>query len=438
MSLDREVLFRCSFCPARNSINAKRSQYWPLFFVGAVVVILIKICYTTCDYNLERMAYKQSMEHYLDNSATTRVDSQVADYMCHMLTQEYGNPSSLHEKGYAAERELNKAYSAVGRALGCDEGEVYFTSGGTEANNWAILQGYLARRRRGNRVITTAIEHSSVLESARRLEREFGAEVVYIQPDQYGNIASEDVLAAVTRDTVLVSIMAVNTEVGSIMPIKEIAAGVHAVAPNALVHTDAVQAFGKIPVRPKTWGVDMVTITAHKINGPKGCGALYIKKGLHLPPLLVGGEQQRGMRPGTENTAGIAGFGMAARLQQDRRIDTYGKVQQLCQMVQQFAYNEPGVVLNSGSQALPYIVNISVIGIRSETMMHYLAQRGIYVSSGSACAKGEASHVLRAMKLPPEVADSALRISFDHNSTKEDVIALLQAIKAAMGEIARR
>lgn len=375
-------------------------------------------------------------EIYLDNSATTRVLREAADAAYSAMTESYGNPSSLHKKGIEAEEIMNSARREVADALGVDPAGLYFTSGGTEANNLAVIGGALAKKRRGNRVVVSAYEHDSVMKSAKFLE-ENGFEVTYVRPDENGVITPEAIFAAVDEKTVLVSVMTVNNEVGAINPVAKLAAAAKRKNPEVLFHTDAVQAFCKLPLRGEKLGVDMITVTAHKIGGPKGVGALWIKKGVRVIARNLGGEQEKQIRSGTEALPLIAAFGVAAKISRGDMAELEHRMTELEHRLISGIEHEHGVVLNSKPNALPAIVNISVLGIRSEIMLHYLEERGIFVSSGSACAKGEKSHVLRAMGYPPERVDSALRISFGRENTPQDVDELLEAIESAQKELCR-
>lgn len=375
-------------------------------------------------------------EIYLDNSATTRVLKEAADVAYSVMTESYGNPSSLHKKGIEAERIMTDARRAVAAAMGADSSGLYFTSGGTEANNLALIGGAMARRRRGNRVIISAYEHDSVIKAAKRLE-ENGFSVEYLLPNSDGIITPEAVFAAVDEKTVLVSVMMVNNEVGAINPVAKLCMAAKRKNPDVVFHTDAVQAFCKMPFRAEKLGVDMMTVTAHKIGGPKGVGALWIKKGARVIPQHLGGEQEKQVRSGTEALPLIAAFGVAAEISSKAVPEFEHRMKALEHRLSDGIKNEQGIVLNSKEGALPAIVNISVLGIRSEIMLHYLEEKGIFVSSGSACARGEKSHVLKAMGYPSDRVDSALRISFGRENSEEDVDMLLAAIKEAMSELCR-
>ncbi len=378
------------------------------------------------------------MEIYLDNSATTCVCEQAAKAMSYVVSQVYGNPSSLYSKGLEAEHIVTDAAKAVAHSISANAGEIVFTSGGTESNNLAVFGAARARKRLGNKIVTTAAEHSSAYESCKALENE-GFTVVYIKPDSDGHITAQQIYDAVDRDTILVSMMMVNNETGAVFPTSDVRRIINEKSAPALFHTDAVQAYGKLTVKPTAIGADLLTVSAHKIHGPKGVGALYVKKGTHIKPIIYGGEQQRKLRPGTEPVELIAGFGAAAeqlggagdisaRLRETRALSDY-LVSQLTAL--------GGIVVNSPEDALPYVVNFSVLGIKSETMIHFLESKDIYVSGGSACAKGKRSHVLTAMSLPNERIDSAIRVSFARTSAKEDVNALVCALQDGMNTLGR-
>ena len=375
-------------------------------------------------------------EIYLDNSATTRVYKEAADEAYSAMTEFYGNPSSLHNKGIEAERIMEDARKKIAAALGADGGELVFTSGGTEANNLAVIGGALAKKRRGNRVVISAYEHDSVMRAGKYLS-ENGFDVVWLSPNERGEITPEAVFEAVNEKTVLVSVMLVNNEVGAVNPIAQLSAAAKRKNQDVVFHCDAVQAFCKMPFRADKLGADLVTVTAHKIGGPKGVGALWIKKGARVLPLHFGGEQEKEIRPGTEALPLIAAFGKAAEISKNSLPEFQKKMEELKNLLLDGIKDEPGILLNSKEGALPGIVNLSASGIRSEIMLHFLESRGIYVSSGSACAQGAKSHVLKAMGYPPERIDSALRISFGRENTPEDVEELLSAIKDAMRELCR-
>ena len=375
------------------------------------------------------------MKHYLDNSATTQVSNTAAQKALDIMCNIYGNPSSLHTMGIEAEKELETARSIIAKTIGCEYDELFFTSGGTEANNTAILGTVKALKRRGNKIVTSAIEHSSIMESMTYLENE-GFQVTYLTPDENGVIPMDKIKEAVDDKTILVSVMMANNEVGSINDIAKIRKIVTAKKSPALIHTDAVQAFGKLNIKVKKLDVDLMTISSHKIHGPKGVGALYIKKGKRILPIHFGGEQEKKIRPGTEALPLIGAFGVAvSELEIDKN---YQLVQELNDYAKSKLSSIDSVTLNSKDNALPYILNISVKGIRSETMLHHLAQNNVYVSSGSACAKGKPSHVLSAMGVSRDSADSALRISFSKLNTKDDIDALVEHIIEGIENLAKK
>ncbi len=373
--------------------------------------------------------------HYLDNSATTAVSKAAAQKALYMMTENFGNPSSLHKLGINAELCIEDAREAVAKALGAQPKNIIFTSGGTEANNTVLFGASEALKRRGNRIIVSAVEHSSVYESAKRLS-ELGYDVQYAAVDSDGIVDLEKLDSLLSDKTILVSIMAVNNETGSIQPTEAIAKRIKRRSPEALFHVDAVQAFCKMPLKPLRWGVDFMTVSAHKIHGPKGVGAILIRDGARMIPLLYGGEQQHKTRPGTESTPLIAAFGEAvkeadisANLSYIRELNDYAasKLKAL-----------DGVTINSPASALPYIINISVKGIRSETMLHHLEQSEVYVSSSSACAKGKRSYVLAAMGLSDDRIDSSIRISFSKYNTRSDIDALIKGLESGIKNLQRK
>lgn len=374
-------------------------------------------------------------EIYFDNSSTTKVCREAAEKVMEMMTQHYGNPSSLHTLGFAAEQEQEAARAAVAGALGARPEEITFTSGGTESNNLALFGAANARRKRGNRIVTTMVEHPSVLNSAKQLQNE-GFDVVFLKPDEWGRIRPEQVFEAVTSDTILVSMMCVNNEVGTLLPIDAVPKAIAAAKAPALFHVDAVQAFGKLPLSPGRAGIDLMSVSAHKIHGPKGAGALFVKKGVHITPRVFGGGQERNLRPGTESTPLIAGFGAAVQAlpRPQAQLTAMRELNRFCRE----KLSALGVVFNSPEDALPYILNFSGGGIRSETMLHYLSAKNIYVSSGSACSKGSPSHVLAAMGLDRSRIDSSLRLSFSRFNTKEEIEIFAKALESCFTELTKR
>lgn len=375
------------------------------------------------------------MVHYLDNSATTQVSTAAAQKALDIMCNIYGNPSSLHTMGIEAEKELETARNTIAKTIGCESDELFFTSGGTEANNTAIFGAVKALKRRGNKIVTSSMEHSSVMETMAQLEAD-GFEVTYLTPDENGVITADQIKNAVDDKTILVSVMMANNEVGSINDISKIRKIITAKKSPALIHTDAVQAFGKLNIKVKKLDVDLMTISSHKVHGPKGVGALYIKKGKRILPLHFGGEQEKKIRPGTEALPLIGAFGVAVS---EIDIDTnYEIVKSLNDYTKEQLSQIDSITFISKENALPYILNISVKGIRSETMLHHLAQNNVYVSSGSACAKGKPSHVLSAMGINKDSADSALRISFSKLNTKEDIDALVKHIIEGINNLAKK
>ncbi len=375
------------------------------------------------------------MGAYLDNSATTKVCEKAKKNMIDALESCWGNPSSLHEKGIEADALLLKARETVAKALSCERDEIIFTGGGTEGNNLAVFGAAFANKRKGNRVITSAVEHPSVQKAFDRLERE-GFEVIRIGTDKSGIIDLSALEDAVNERTVLVSIMAVNNEVGAIQPVDKIASVIKRKNSPALFHIDAVQAFGKIPLNVKKLGADLMTVSSHKIHGPKGVGALFIKKGTKLTPVAVGGGQERDIRPGTEPMPAIAGFmGAVEELSIKASL---GKITALRDSFTAKLKEKDGIVINSPEDALPYIVNISLPGYRSETLLNFLSDSGFYVSSGSACAKGHKSYVLTAMQLPDSLIDSSLRISLSRFTTEEELDSFTEALGRAMKVIMKK
>ena len=374
------------------------------------------------------------MECYLDNSATTPVCEEAVEAVTHALVHEWGNPSSLYRRGMQAESLLDDARESVAERLSCRSEEIVFTSGGTESNNIAILGTAAAMRRYGKRVVISSVEHSSVEEAARQLEAQ-GFEVVRLPVGRDGKVPPQALYRAVNRDTILVSMMAVNNEVGSIQPVAEMRRAVRAAGSPAVIHCDAVQAFGKLPgLRPGAMGVDLMSVSSHKIHGPKGAGALYVRGGfkkgvsaVRVSPRTFGGLQEGTLRPGTEPVPAIAGFGAAARALPDAQ-SVYPRMQQMQAYLLDGLASIDGVTVHSPQDALPYIVNFST-GVNSEPMMNFLSRREIYVSSGSACAKGHKSHVLRSMGLPDAQIASALRVSFSHRTTTQEIDIFLSALE---------
>lgn len=372
---------------------------------------------------------------YLDNSATTVVCEEAAKKALYIMTEKYGNPSSLHTFGFEASKELEASGNVIASFLGVSPAEIFFTSGGTESNNMAIFGAASALKRRGNRIVTTAVEHSSVIESAEKLKKD-GFDVVFLAPDETGVVPKESFINAVNADTILVSVMVVNNETGAIQDIHAAREAITKSGSPAMLHCDAVQGFGKIALKPQKLGIDLMSISAHKIHGPKGVGALYIRKGARIIPLHYGGEQGRKIRPGTEPLPLICAFSEAVKALPEIS-EEYKYIKGLCGYCRKKVLGIPNVYINSPDDALPYILNISAVGVRSETMLHFLAESGIYVSSSSACAKGKKSHVLSAMGLLPNRVDSAIRISFSRFNTLEDIDIFAEKLSEGMLSLAK-
>ena len=373
---------------------------------------------------------------YLDNSATTAVCRAAADKAYEMMTACWGNPSSLHTAGFEAEREMEAARSAVAGLLGAAPDTLTFPSGGTEANNLAIFGAAAAKARGGRHIVTTAMEHPSVAAACGQLEKE-GWEVTRLVPDGSGCAPLSALEAALRPDTMLVSMMLVNNETGAILPVEEAAPLVRRLAPRALLHCDAVQAFGKLPIRVRPMDVDLLTVSGHKIHAPKGCGALYVKKGVRILPRAFGGGQERGLRPGTEATPAIAAFGAAAAAVPEL-AGQRARFEELMNRLLAGLERQEEILLHRPARHAPYILNLSVPGIRSETLLHFLAQRGVYVSSGSACSRGKSSPVLAALGLPPAEIDSALRVSLSRDNDEEDIDRFLAGVEEARAVLIRR
>ena len=368
---------------------------------------------------------------YLDNSATTKPCQAAVAAMTKALTEDWANPSALYQFGIDGAKALRAARSQVAAAMGAESDRVFFTSGGTEADNWAILGTVKRLGKRGKHIVTTAIEHHAVLNTMKELEAQ-GFEVTYLQPDSLGRIGADQLKAALRPDTILVSIMMVNNEVGSVMPISQMAKLTHKLCPNALFHTDAVQGFLKIPFDAKSLGADLISVSAHKVHGPKGCGALYISPKLKsFPPLLLGGGQESGLRSGTEATPAI--FGFAAACEEVRAtfaVDTEHEKSLMMQIIGALSAMD-GVVIN-GCHDAPHILSVSIPGVPTQNSINILQDAGICVSAGSACAKGHRSHTLTAMGLSPQVMDSSFRISLSRETTQDDVRALIVGIQSIL------
>lgn len=378
-------------------------------------------------------------EAYLDNSATTRVYPEVATEMQQVMEEKYGNASSLHRRGTEAERVLQTSRRTIASIFGVKSEEIIFTSGGTESNNLAVLGTARRHARRGKHLLTTAFEHPSVLEPFRQLEKE-GFSVSYLQPNERGLIDPREAAAAITPETILVSIMHVNNEIGSIQPLSQISNAIKTKNPAVILHVDAVQSFCKLPLNPEELGIDALTISAHKIHGPKGVGALYLRAGTLLKPLLWGGEHEGGIRPGTENTPGIAGMALAARLSIENRKEKLNRLQNFKEnLITAIIGEHPWVTLNGPrmEEGAPHIFNLSFPGLKGEIVLHALAQRGVYVSTSSACHAGskDPSHVLQALNLNKETLEGALRFSLSYLNTAKEIAYASKQVNAVVHEL---
>ena len=376
------------------------------------------------------------MEHYLDNSATTRVCPEAAEAAMQAMLENYGNPSSTYTKGREAKKLLDRSRRLTADALGCQPPELVFTSCGSESDNWAILSGAEAMSRRGKHVITSLVEHDAVRKSMEELTRR-GYEVTYLRPDATGAIRPEDVKDALRPDTILVSLMLVNNETGAVTDIPGVSGVLREAGSPALLHTDAVQAFMKLPFTPKSLGADLISVSGHKIHAPKGIGALYIRSGLKLRPYILGGAQEEGRRAGTEAMPQIAAFGEACRIAKEGLAENAARMASLkAETAARLSAAIPE--LHVVETAAPHILSISLPGFRSEVLMNYLEAREIYVSRSSACKKGARSHVLEAIGMEPRLIDGALRIGFSRYNTMEDVEALCAALSEAHATLAHR
>ena len=376
------------------------------------------------------------MEVYLDNAATTRVCTEAADIAYKVMTECYGNPSSTHTKGREAKTYLDAARAQIAKALGCAVSEVYFTSCGSESDVWAITKGAESMSRRGKHIISSAVEHDAVRKTLADLEAR-GYEVTYLKPEQDGSISVQAVKNALRSDTVLVTLMMVNNETGGVTDIAGIAKMLKAEGSKALLHTDAVQGFMKLPFSAKKLGADMISVSGHKIHAPKGIGALYIKTGVKIKPLIHGGAQESGLRAGTEAMPQIAAFGKAAEIAFAGMKENCEKIAKLRESAASAICAEmPEAVIIGGGA--PHILSVSLPGWRSEVLMNFLEAKGIFVSRSSACKKGGRSHVLEAMGLSAPIIDGAIRISFSRMNTQSDVDALVSALKEAHDTLAHR
>ena len=376
------------------------------------------------------------MEHYLDNSATTRVCPEAAQAALNAMTECYGNPSSTHTKGREAKKLLDQSRAQVAALLGCQPKELVFTSCGSESDNWALLQGAEAMKRKGNHILSSAVEHDAIRKSLDELEAR-GYTVTRLKPDHTGAISVEAVREALLPDTILVSLMLVNNETGAVTDISAVSRLLKEAGSPALLHTDAVQAFGKIPFTAKSLGADLISVSGHKLHAPKGVGALYIRSGVRLKPFLVGGSQEEGRRAGTEALPQIAAFGTACALAKAHLAENAAKMAALKQnTVEQLAAAIPE--LRVVETAAPHILNLSLPGFRSEVLMNFLEAREVYVSKSSACKKGARSHVLEAIGLDAKTIDGAIRVGLSRYTAQEDIDALCSGLIEAHKTLAHR
>lgn len=376
------------------------------------------------------------MEAYLDNSATTRVFPEVAELMTKIMCEDYGNPSSLHMKGVQAENYLRSAKETLARILKVNERELLFTSGGTESDNLALVGCAMANRRRGNHLITTQIEHPAVLQTMNYLESQ-GFRITYLPVDSNGHVRLEDLQRAMMADTVLVSVMYINNEMGAVQPIGEIGALIKRMNPCTLFHVDAVQGFGKGKIFPKKMGIDLLSISSHKIHGPKGVGLLYINEKVKIQPIIFGGGQQQNLRSGTENVPGVVGMAKAAELLYQNFDKDIAHLYACKRRFLEGIYQMEDIHVNGlvggdkyGEQSAPHIVSVSFRGVRSEVLLHTLEDAGIYVSAGSACSahKPQPSATLKAMGTEKALLESTIRFSFSVFTTFEEIDYTLQVL----------
>ena len=372
------------------------------------------------------------MEVYLDNSATTKAFDAVGDLVRKVMCEDYGNPSSLHRKGMEAEQYVRSARETFAKILKVQEKEIFFTSGGTESDNLALIGTARAYKRRGNHLITTAIEHPAILNTMRYLEDEEGFRVTYLPVDQYGRVKLSALREALCKETILVSIMYVNNEVGSVQPVKEAAGIVKAYNREIIFHSDAVQGFGKYRIFPKREGIDLLTVSSHKIHGPKGMGALYISDKVKIRPIVFGGEQQKNIRSGTENVPGIAGFALAAKMVYSDLEEKTARMRKLKERFIEGIRQVDHVSVHGlpDETSAPHIVSVGIAGIRSEVLLHTLEEKGIYVSSGSACSSNHPgiSGVLKGIGVEREYLDATLRFTLSEFTTEEEIDYTLKTL----------
>lgn len=380
------------------------------------------------------------MEAYLDNSATTRVLPCVKDLMVEVMEVEYGNPSSLHKKGVEAEAQVRLARERIAKTLKAAEKNIYFTSGGTESNNMALIGAAMANRRAGMHLITSSVEHASVRQPMRFLEEQ-GFSVTYLPVDRTGKIRLDALEDAIREDTILISVMYVNNEMGAVEPVEEIAQMIRRKKPDILFHVDAIQAYGKYEIRPKRQGIDLLSVSGHKIHGPKGIGFLYVGDSVKIKPIVFGGGQQKDLRSGTENVPGIAGLGLAA---QEMYRDHQEKVERLYRLKEALVEGVAsldGTVVNglTGRDSAPHIVSVSFEGVRSEVLLHALEEKGIYVSSGSACSSNHpsVSSTLKSIGVARDLLDSTIRFSFGMETVMDEITYTVDTLRQLLPMLRR-
>ena len=376
------------------------------------------------------------MEIYLDNSATTKPYQEVVDKMVLALTTQYGNPSSIYKKGIEVEREIKEIRRNIARSLGAKETEIYFTSGGTECNNTIIRSVAKLNKKTKNHIISTVIEHPSVLNTLKDLEAD-GFEVTYLPVGKDGKISLEDLKNAIKKETILVSVMHVNNEIGTIQPIEEIGKYLKSLDEKVYFHVDGVQSYAKIKFRPSRYNIDFMSVSGYKLHGPKGIGFMYIKENNRIKPLLTGGGQEIGIRSGTENVPGIYGIGEAVRILNQDLEGTIDKIRGLRDLLkEEILANIDNVKINSPEDGVCHVLNVSFRGVRGEVLLHYLEQKEIYVSTGSACSsKKKGSHVLNAIGLTPDEIEGAIRFSLSDLNTKEEIMKTVEVLKESVSDL---
>lgn len=373
------------------------------------------------------------MEVYLDNAATTKPCPEAVAAILDALTENWGNPSAVHSRGFRAEQAIKQAREQVAAAMGANPNQIFFTSGGTESDNYAVFSVAQRYHKRGHHIITTAVEHHAILNPIRALE-ERGYEVTYLTPGEDGTISRRQLMQALRKDTILVSIMMVNNETGAVNDIAGLAKLTHQKS-QAVFHTDAVQGFLKVPFRASTLGADLISVSSHKIQGPKGCGAVYVSDKVHLPPVMYGGGQEKGMRSGTENVPMILGFGAACKKGMENlteKLAAMNSLKEYC--LSELREKVPSAVI-LGSHQAPHILSLAVPGVRSQGLIGTLQQREVYVSAGSACSRGHRSHVLEAQGIPGDLIDGSIRVSLCFDTTRDDIDRFVAALGEAVEQL---